>query len=267
MRFSRRPRRRRPRSARVRADAAGGGIQPLRHRLEVAPPWLAPVLGDGEDPGLTALRRAASTVDEPLENPDESAVLVLLGGDPAAPERPDDALVVLTHRAPTLRRHAGQMSFPGGRRDPGDRDAVHTALREAEEETGLRPDAVTPLKVLDPIDISRTGFAVHPVLAYWHEPHDLRAMDPNETAEVLPVRISDLVDPANRIRVGWESWNGPAFRVGDFVVWGFTGGVLDHLLEGAGWAKPWDDGTVLDLRETLAKSANRETFGMDGTRR
>ena len=188
----------------MRADAAGGGIQPVRHRLEVAPPWLAPVLGDGEDPGLTALRRAASTVDEPLENPDESAVLVLLGGDPAAPERPDDALVVLTHRAPTLRRHAGQMSFPGGRRDPGDRDAVHTALREAEEETGLRPDAVTPLKVLDPIDISRTGFAVHPVLAYWHEPHDLRAMDPNETAEVLPVRISDLVDPANRIRVGWE---------------------------------------------------------------
>ena len=84
---------------------------------------------------------------------------------------------------------------------------------------------------------------------------------------VLPVRISDLVDPANRIRVGWEGWSGPAFRVGDFVVWGFTGGVLDHLLEGAGWAEQWDDGTVLDLRETLARSANRETFGMDGAKR
>ena len=159
------------------------------------------------------------------------------------------------------------MSFPGGRRDPGDRDAVHTALREAEEETGLRPDTVTPLKVLDPIDISRTGFAVHPVLAYWHAPHDLRAIDPNETDAVLPVRISDLVDPANRIRVGWENWSGPAFRVGDFVVWGFTGGVLDHMLDAAGWSVPWDDGTVLDLRDTLAKSANRETFGMDGTKR
>lgn len=248
-------------------DAGAGGIRPVHHRIEVAPPWLAPVLGGAEDPGLSALRRAASTLDEPLENPDESAVLVLLGGDPGATRRPDDALVVLTHRATTLRRHAGQMSFPGGRRDPGDRDAVHTALREAEEETGLRPDAVTPLKVLDSIDISRTGFAVKPVLAYWHDPHDLRAMDPAETDEVLPVRISDLVDPANRMRVGWGPWSGPAFRVGDFVVWGFTGGVLDHLLDAAGWSVPWDDGDVLDLRETLTKSANQETFGMDGTTR
>ena len=94
-----------------------------------------------------------------------------------------------------------------------------------------------------------------------------QAVDPAETDAVLPVRISDLVDPANRIRVGWGDWSGPAFRVGDFVVWGFTGGVLDHLLEGAGWAVPWDDGTVLDLRETLAQSANRETFGMDGANR
>ncbi|WP_295624738.1 CoA pyrophosphatase [uncultured Corynebacterium sp.] len=235
--------------------------------IEVVPPWLAPVLGDGEDAGLSALRRAASTLDEPLDDPDESAVLVLLGGDAASEDLPDDALVVLTHRAVTLRRHAGQMSFPGGRRDPGDRDAVHTALREAEEETALRSDSVTPLRVLDSIDISRTGFAVHPVLAYWHAPHDLHAVDPAETDKVLPVRISDLVDPANRIRVGWDQWTGPAFRVEDFIVWGFTGGVLDHLLDAAGWARPWDDGTVLDLGETLAKSANHEYFGMDGAQR
>ncbi|HHU45029.1 MAG TPA: CoA pyrophosphatase [Actinomycetales bacterium] len=241
-----------------------GLILPGDRGIEVTPPWLGPVLDDGLDPGLAALRRAASTLDGPLENPDESAVLVLLGGDADALDRPDDALVVLTHRSPTLRRHAGQMSFPGGRRDPGDRDAVHTALREAEEETALDPAGVTPLRILDSIDISRTGFAVRPVLAYWHEPHELRAVDPAETDAVLPVHLSELIDPANRLRVGWESWSGPAFRVGDFIVWGFTAGVLDHLLNAAGWAEEWDDGTVHDLRSTLAASANKESFAMGG---
>ena len=143
--------------------------------------------------------------------------LVETPGDPYVRERlaghlTASSLLVSADGGRTLLTHHRKLGLwlqPGGHAD-GDRDLGRVALREAEEETGLRPDAVTPLKVLDPIDISRTGFAVHPVLAYWHEPHDLRAMDPNETADVLPVRISDLVDPANRIRVGWESWNGPA---------------------------------------------------------
>lgn len=243
---------------------ATGGF-PAPHRgIEVVPPWLGPVLDDGGDPGLEALRRAASTRRPGDAEGRASAVLVLLGGDAAAVDRPEDSLVVLTHRSTELRSHAGQMSFPGGKADPGDAGPVDTALREAEEETGLARSSVTPLRVLDSIDIARTGFAVHPVLAYWHDPHPLRVVDPAETDAVLQVPLADLIDPGNRLTVGYGSWSGPAFRVGDYVVWGFTGGVLAHLLDAAGWTVPWDHCTVHDLRATLAASANRESFGMGG---
>lgn len=237
----------------------------------LVPTWAAAALDSARgvavprnEDRLRALREAASTLKRPLRRPQQSAVLVLLGGDARSVDRPDDAVVVLTHRSTTMRKHAGQMAFPGGRVDETDRDAVHTALREAEEETGLNPRSVTTLGVLDSIDISRTGFAVKPVLAYWHAPHPLVAVDPAETDEVLTVPISELVNPENRMQVGYLGWQGPAFKVGDFVVWGFTGGVLAHLLDAAGWSQPWDSKDVKDLRKTLAASANGESFGMGG---
>ncbi|MBV7294480.1 CoA pyrophosphatase [Corynebacterium sp. TAE3-ERU12] len=228
-----------------------------------APPWLATALRTA-DTDMEQLRQRSSTLREPLLKPRSSAVLVLLSGDPTATARPQDASVVITHRAPTLRSHAGQMAFPGGKVDPGDTNLVHTALREAEEETGLDPATVSPLHVLDSIDISRTGFAVHPVLAHWRAPHPLRVVDPAETDAVLDVRIDDLLNPENRLMVGFAGWSGPAFRVGEFIVWGFTGGVLSHLFALAGWAQDWDDSTVHDLRETLAASANQEAFTTEG---
>lgn len=234
------------------------------------PKWMLPIVDDSHrvptssEDQLESLRRASSTLDAPLERPNMSAVLVLLSGWFDGHSLPADASIVLMHRATTLRKHAGQMSFPGGRMDPTDRDPVHTALREAEEETGLDARTVTPLRVLDAIDISRTGFAVHPVLAYWHAPHPLTAVDPAETDEVLNVPIRELIDPANRLQVGYGNWSGPAFRVADFIVWGFTGGVLSHLLNIAGWAVPWNDSEVHNLRETLEASANGEAFGLGG---
>lgn len=240
----------------------------------IVPEWLQTSLPQfvggrvpvSEDNRLRGLRKemhqAASTQREPLSDPAMSAVLVLVSGNAQAQQRPDDASVVLTHRATTLRSHAGQMSFPGGRVDPGDRDAIDTALREAEEETGLNRDSVTPLQVMNPIDISRTGFAVHPVLAYWNDPHELQAVDPAETESVINVPISHLVDPENRMMLGYSGWTGPGFRIGDFVVWGFTGGVLSYLLDAAGWAEDWDNNHVQDLITVLAKSANGENLSM-----
>lgn len=208
------------------------------------------------------LRRDSSTQEEPLRNPARSAVLVLLSGDAQAHQRPEDASVVLAHRATTLRKHAGQMAFPGGRVDPEDVDEVDTALREAEEETGLNRETVTPVRVLDSIDISRTGFAVNPVLAYWHAPHPLRVVDPGETESVLNVPISHLTNPDNRMMLGYHGWTGPAFKVGDFVVWGFTGGVLSYLLDVAGWSEPWDETNVQKLLPVLARSANGEKLSI-----
>ena len=84
-------------------------------------------------------------------------MLILFGHD--AEHGPD---VLLTERASTLRSHAGQVSFPGGRTDPGDADAVATALREAEEETGLVPDGVVPLAVLPDLFIPPPGTSWRP---------------------------------------------------------------------------------------------------------
>ena len=96
------------------------------------------------------------------------------------------------------------------------------------------------------------------------QPHPLQAMDPAETDLVLTVPISELIDPKNRLRVGFDAWSGPAFHVDGFVVWGFTAGVLNHVLDVAGWSEPWQDNKIYDLRETLARSRNQESFGVNG---
>ena len=85
-------------------------------------------------------------------------MLILFGEDAA--HGPD---VLLVERASTLRDHAGQVAFPGGSADPGDADAVATALREAEEETGLAPAGVVPLALLPELFIPPSGFVVTPV--------------------------------------------------------------------------------------------------------
>jgi 8-oxo-dGTP pyrophosphatase MutT (NUDIX family) len=176
-----------------------------------------------------------------------SAVLMLFADDGGGPD------VLLTERARTLRAHAGQVSFPGGRTDPTDADAVATALREAEEETGLVPSGVAPLAVLPDLFIPPTGYVVTPVLAYWADPTAVHAVDPGETAAVVRVPVADLADPANRLQVHHPSGHtGPAFSVAGLVVWGFTGGLLSTLLHLGGWERPWDATRVLDLDEAWA---------------
>lgn len=163
-----------------------------------------------------------------------SAVLMLMAEGPAGPD------ILLTARAATLRAHAGQPAFPGGKQDPGE-DAVTTALREAMEETGLDPRSVTPAALLPELSLTPTGFLVEPVLAYWHSPGPVAVVDPAETSAVARVPVAELVDPANRGRVRHPSgYVGPAFEVAGMVVWGFTAGLVDALLRLGGWTRPWD---------------------------
>jgi 8-oxo-dGTP pyrophosphatase MutT (NUDIX family) len=182
-----------------------------------------------------------------------SAVLILLGDDAHGPD------VLLTERASTLRSHAGQVSFPGGRTDPTDADAVATALREAEEETGLERDGVVPLAVLPDLYIPPTGYVVTPVLAHWADPTAVHAVDPRETAAVVRVPLAVLADPRNRIQVRHPSgYVGPAFQVAGLVVWGFTGAVLATVLHLGGWERPWDASRVRDLDEAWAAAKGQE---------
>lgn len=181
----------------------------------------------------------------------ESAVLVLLGEDPQ--HGPD---VLVLQRAATLRRHAGQPAFPGGAVEPGDADAVATALREAREEVGVDPSSVTVLAQLPRLWIPVSQFVVTPVLAWWHRPHEVHPRQPAEVAHVVRLPIAELVDPANRLYVRHPSGViGPAFQVRGMLIWGFTAGVLTALLDMGGWARPWPQDRVRDLPLAVGDSS------------
>ena len=196
----------------------------------------------------------------------EAAVLVLFGGarepDAGGPGGlPADADVLLTQRASTLRQHSGQVAFPGGGSDPEDDGPIATALREAQEETGLDPRGVQPLTVWPGIYIPPSGFDVRTVLAYWHTPTPVRVVDSAEAERVVRVPVHELIDPANRFQVRHPlGYQGPAFLVDGMVVWGFTGGILAGLLAVSGWEREWDRDDIRDLETTLERAGMQSTW-------
>jgi 8-oxo-dGTP pyrophosphatase MutT (NUDIX family) len=175
-----------------------------------------------------------------------SAVLILFGEGPRGPD------VLLIEKSAHLRTHAGQPAFPGGGADPDDDYPVGTALREAEEEAGVDPDGVRVLATLPELFLGPSDNLVVPVVAWWDDPRDVTVGDPREVARVARVPLAELADPANRFRVSHPSgYIGPAFAVADMLVWGFTAGLLDAILEAAGEARPWN---VRDVRPLPASA-------------
>jgi 8-oxo-dGTP pyrophosphatase MutT (NUDIX family) len=206
------------------------------------PAWWQPLA----DRAVAARRSDFTRWPTPPAGGRRSAVLILLGEQPRT--GPD---VLVLQRAATLRSHAGQPAFPGGASDPEDVDAQATATREAAEEVGLDPDSTTVVATLPRLWIPVSGFVVTPVLAWWHTPHPVGPVDLGEVARVERLPIQELVDPANRVQVRHPSgYMGPAFDVRGLLVWGFTAGVLNTLLELGGWTVPWDAGRVMELPPT-----------------
>jgi len=157
----------------------------------------------------------------------EAAVLVGLV------PRPDGTQVLLTRRTDGLRHHGGQVSFPGGRIEAADHDAVIAALRETHEEIGIEPTQITPLGFLDPL-ATITGFRVLPVVAtisvdYVAQP------DPNEVADVFEVPLAFLLDPANLATHVLDHRGKPRhvleFRYPAQRIWGVTASILWNLRE------------------------------------
>ncbi len=167
--------------------------------------------------------------------------------------------MLLIERAHDMRSHAGQPAFPGGAIDATDEHAVHAALREAAEETGLDPSGVDVWAVLPDLYIPPTGFAVTPVLGWWRAPSPVAAADPAEVASVHRVPLAELTDPARRCRVQHPSgYVGSAFEVRGLLVWGFTGGLLDRLIHLAGWERPWDESRLVPLPDDPDRPMVRE---------
>jgi 8-oxo-dGTP pyrophosphatase MutT (NUDIX family) len=171
------------------------------------------------------------------DDPARDAVLAALGRrTPAAVligvvDRPQAPAVLLTQRTDHLRDHAGQISFPGGRIEPGDESIAAAALREAEEEVGLDRGRVEILGELAPYD-TVTGFRIHPVVGWIAPPFELR-LDRHEVADAFEIPLPFVVDPLNHRR---HSLRRGALTRGYYVlpyqgrfIWGATAGMLVNL--------------------------------------
>ncbi|WP_193392932.1 NUDIX hydrolase [Gordonia phthalatica] len=239
---------------------------------EEIPPWLRAVTDDPYIVNEKVLNRGGgrARLAAAFQAQRRAAVLVLMSGsfdpDPTSPGGlPLDADVLLTERAATLRTHSGQVAFPGGSRDPGDDYPVGTAMREANEETGLVDDGVTVLANLPGFPVP-TGFEVHPVLAHWAHPTHVYAVDQGETARVSRANLRELLAPENRFQVsrsvaGVRVYKGPAFMHEGMLVWGFTGGLIAAISEAAGWDVPWDTDDVRPLEQMIAETGGRQVSG------
>jgi 8-oxo-dGTP pyrophosphatase MutT (NUDIX family) len=191
--------------------------------------------GGTSDPLEAAEIRAATRGDHDL-NPGETPPSAALR--PAAVlvpliDRPEGMTVLLTQRTAHLSAHAGQISFPGGRVEEQDTDAVATALRETEEEIGLTRDRVGVIGRLDTY-VTGTGFEITPIVGIVTPGYTL-ALDAFEVAEAFEVPLSYVLDPRNHNRQERES----AGRTRVFFVlpyqgrniWGATAGMLVNLAE------------------------------------
>ena len=151
-------------------------------------------------------------------------------------EHEGEPWVVLTRRAWHLRHHAGEVSFPGGRREPGDADLWATALREATEEVGLDPGNVSRIGRLDSFVTVGSRSLVCPFVATAAECPDL-VPNPVEVERVLHVRLAELTDPEAWREEVWsldEAFGGERtmtfFELHGDTVWGATAAMLRRLL-------------------------------------
>ena len=146
-------------------------------------------------------------------------------------ERDTGLTVLLTQRAATLKDHAGQISFPGGRIEPEDQDAWHAALREAYEEIGLLPDLVEFAGYL-PDHWVITGFLVTPVVGFVNPQYQLRIAR-EEVHDVFEVPLDFILDAANhkprRRQLGELTIDVHDIPYGDRNIWGATAGMLMTL--------------------------------------
>ena len=190
------------------------GADALRRRFQAPPDWR---------PEIAIERRFTE------REPTHASVLVPL-------VQRDEVTVLLTQRTDHLTDHPGQISFPGGRAEPEDQDAIATALRESEEEIGLHARHIDVLGSL-PTYTTVTSFIVTPVIALVRPGFELK-LSPSEVADAFEVPLAHLMDPANHRRhamvgegLNARQWFSMPYQDGpqERFVWGATAGMLRNL--------------------------------------
>ena len=184
-----------------------------------------------------AIREALAEV---LLSPQEAVSLEVHGRTDAAVLVPiyaerDELHAVFTERRKDLRRHAGEVSFPGGRQDEGETELLATALREAHEEIGLQPDAVDVVGALKPTPTIATGYAIYPFVGVI-EPGLKWTLSAREVAEVLELSLREVHAGYKRqrlIRRGIPILT-DTYVVGDHLIWGATARILADLIDRIG---------------------------------
>ena len=139
---------------------------------------------------------------------------------------------VFTRRRDDLRRHAGEISFPGGRQDEPDEDLRVTALRESEEEIGLPREDVELIGALPPVGTFVTGYKIHPFVGIIRPGHPWTPQ-PKEVEEILELSLRALVDgyESKRLLRKGVPIKTPTYTVGESFVWGATARIVQELLE------------------------------------
>jgi 8-oxo-dGTP pyrophosphatase MutT (NUDIX family) len=186
----------------------------------------------GDDGGVDSLSKRLLT-------PTEAAAMEARGGTDAAvllalygwPEKPG---LIFTERRADLRRHAGEISFPGGRQDEIDADLATTALREAQEEIALEPTRVELVGALPPVSTFVTGYRVHPFVGLVAHPAELAPRpNPTEVETVLTLSLDVLRESYEMRRLVRRGTpiHTPTYEVEGQLIWGATARILGDLLQ------------------------------------
>lgn len=199
----------------------GPNLEQVQAALKLPRPGLKAQLYMAPNP------RPGGHIVPPGHQPKEGGVLILL-----YPRRAQLHLA-LTRRTDTVAHHKGQISLPGGEREPHDGSLKMTALRETQEELGIETGGLQVLGTLTPLYIPVSDYCIYPYIASSEERPGFHP-DPVEVAEVLEVPLSQLMDPATRQVEDWVvrgfPMRVPFFAVGVHKVWGATAMVLSEFV-------------------------------------
>jgi len=193
-------------------------FEQLQHKLNTA------LIGEAAH--LRMIPQGRDLYPKQDENPRKSAVLI------AFYYHEDEIYFPLIKRASNNGSHSGQMALPGGKYEDADKDLIQTALREADEEVGIKASDVQVLGTLTEIYIGVTNYTVLPVVGFVSNKPDF-VPDPTEVEEIHQVKLSELLKPENQHREEWNIRNQkvqvPYYNLVNAKVWGATAMILSEL--------------------------------------